>query len=247
MQVNELPPLPKPHIPIGGRLKYFTNEWYKLTKDKTIISMTKGCEIEIHSTLPVVKGCPDIIRSQEEISFAEKHISELLQKRAIIESEREVGDFISTIFRVPKKNSDSKFRMILNLKEFNKYAVKSSFKMETLQHILSMVTPNMFMTNIDIVEAYLMVPMSHKSSLYLKFSFRNKIYQYIVLPFGYTGSPKVFTKILKPIIARLRSLGFEVSFYLDDSWQGAASYKESLRCCLATFSPPAMWICAQLT
>ena len=121
--------------------------------------------------------------------------------------------------------------MILNYKELNKYAVKSSFKVETLQHILTMVTPsNMFMTNIDIVDAYLVVPMNKQSSLYLKFSFQGKIYQYIVLPFGYTGSPKIFTKILKSVIAQLMSLGFQVSFYLNDSWQGANTYRESLLC-----------------
>ena len=235
-QVKHFPSLPKQYIPIGGRLKHFTNAWYNLTKDQEVIQMTKACEIQIHSTLPTVKIPHDLIRSEEEVAFAKDHIQELLQKRAIVPSEREIGDFISSIFLVPKKNSTSKFRMILNLKEFNEYAVKLSFKMETLQHILSMVTPNMYMMNIDIVDAYLVVPMSMNSSCYLKFSFQGKIFKYIVLPFGYTGSPKIFTKILKPIIARLRSAGFQVSFYLDNSWQGANTYKESLKCCIATFT-----------
>ena len=62
------------------------------------------------------------------------------------------------------------------------------------------------------------------------------IYQYIVPPFGYTSSPKLFTRILKPIITHLRTLGFQVFFYLDDSWHETDTYKESLRIYITTFS-----------
>ena len=122
--------------------------------------MITGCDIKIHSDLTDVKKHPDIIRSEEEKIVAKNHIQELLDKKAIILSNREEGDFISTIFLVPKKNSVSKFQIILNYKEFNKYAVKSSFKMETSQHIITVVTPNMFMTNINIIDAYLVVPVN---------------------------------------------------------------------------------------
>ena len=71
-QVNDFPSLPQPDIPIGGRLKHFTNQWYKLTKDPEVVSMITGCDIKIHSKLTDVKKHPDIIRSQEEIIFAKK-------------------------------------------------------------------------------------------------------------------------------------------------------------------------------
>ena len=155
-------------------------------------------------------------------------------KNAIVPCEREEGDFVSSVFLVPKRQGI--YRMILDLASFNRFACKSSFKMETLHTILSMVTHNMHMTNIDLLDAYLTVGMSSSASLYLKFTFKGSLFKYIVLPFGYTGSPKFFTKLLRPIIARLRKLGLLVSFYLDDSWQGGQSYSLSLRTCATTFN-----------
>ena len=226
--------IPKPEIPVGGRLKYFITEWYKITTDPQIINMVKGCDIPLDKPLPSVKPKPDLIRNKDEIAFAKLHIQELLDKNAIVECSREDGDFVSSVFLVPKRQG--LYRMVLDLANFNKFASKSSFKMETFHTILSMVSPNMYMTNIDLLDAYLTVAMSISASLYLKFTFQNRLFKYIVLPFGYTGSPKIFTKLLRPIIARLRKLGLLVSFYLDDSWQGGSTYSLSLRTCATTFN-----------
>ena len=55
-----------------------------------------------------------------------------------------------------------------------------------------------------------------------------------VLPFGYTVAPCIFTKLLKPLIAHLRKCGITITFYLDDSWQSAATYKQCLQACFQT-------------
>ena len=48
--------------------------------------------------------------------------------------------------------------MILNLKQFNNFAEKKKFKIETLQSILHLVTPNCWMTILDLLNTYLSVP-----------------------------------------------------------------------------------------
>ena len=99
-----------------------------------------------------------------------------------------------------------------------------------------MVTPGMYHTNIDLLDMFLTIPMSTAASSYFKFSFKGRLFKFIVLPFGYTGSPKIFTKILRPLLAYLRHKALLVSFYLDDSWQGGDTYNKALNCCLQTFS-----------
>ena len=96
------------------------------------------------------------------------------------------------------------------------------------KHILQMVEFGWHMKSIDITDAFLMVPVKKGHGILLKFVFEGKVCMYLVLPFGYTGSPRIFTKVLKPILARLRSWGLSVSFYLDDSWQGAPTYRKCL-------------------
>ena len=213
------PQPPTPNFPVGGCLKHFKSEWYKLTKDPELISMISGCLIHLIEHLPNYCSATMSLTTLER-KAAWDHIHSLLAKKAVVRTTASANDFISSVFLVPKK--DGGFRMILNLKEFNKYAQKIHFKMETLQHILYLVTENCFMTGIDLIDAF--------------FRFEGQVYLYICLPFGFTDSPHVFTKILKPVIAKLRSLGHTVTFYLDGGWQCNYSYKLALQTCIATYS-----------
>ena len=80
-----------------------------------------------------------------------------------------------------------------------------------------------------------MVPLNSKDCRYLKFVFEGQIYMYVVLPFEYTQALRIFTKIIKPLVALLRILGHIVTFYLDDSWQSANTYQNCIQACHATF------------
>ena len=133
-----------------------------------------------------------------------------------MESSGEDYDFVNNVFLYNK--NDGVFHMILNLKQFNNFAVKKKFKMETLQSILHLVTPNCWMTILDLLDTYLSVPVLPALSIFLKFVFQGKIYMFKVLPFGYTGATHIFTKLLKPLIAHLYKAGITVTFYLDDCW-----------------------------
>ena len=192
-----------PSVLVSGYLKYFTASWFDLTRDPALIEMVTGCPIETIFDIPKQHSVCEICMSSTETQFARCHIQELIKKKAIISSKCEKGDFISPVFLSPKK--DGGYRMILNLKQFNKYAKHISFKMETLHHIMQMVEFGWHMTSIDIKDAFLTVPVKERHRILLKFMFEGKVYMYLVLPFGYTGSPQIFTKILKPILARLRS------------------------------------------
>ena len=127
------------------------------------------------------------------------------------------GDFVSSVFLCAQKNR--KYRVILHLKNVNNYAEKICFKMETLQHILHLIECGFWMKHINICDAFLGIPVLPKHQIYLKFEFDREILMYVCLPFGFTGFPRIFTKVLRPVLART------VSFYLDDLWQGDTSFK----------------------
>lgn len=46
--------------------------------------------------------------------------------------------------------------------------------------------------------------------------FEGQIYEFTSLPQGYSDSPRIFTKLTKPLLARLRTNGFTNSIYIDD-------------------------------
>ena len=193
--------------------------------------MVTACPMKLIE-YPPGRCMPQIHMSVKEKNAARKHIS-LLKKGAIVRCHKNNNDFVSSVFLVPKK--DGGYDMILNLKEFNKYAEKIHFKMETLQHILYLVNHNCYMMGLDIVNAFLTVPVNRSICKLFKFSFEGQVYMYTSLPFGYTDSPCISTKILKPVVSKLRSQGHVLTFYLDDFWQSAQSYKASLNTCIEMF------------
>ncbi|CAB4037756.1 Hypothetical predicted protein [Paramuricea clavata] len=80
------------------------------------------------------------------------------------------------------------------------------------------------MTSIDLRDAYYSVPIPPEHRKYLKFMWRGVLYQFTSLPMGLTSSPRLFTKIMKPVFATLHSryghccLGYiDDSIYIDDT------------------------------
>ena len=222
-----------PNIPVGGRLKFFKSEWRKFTSDPEILDMVSGMSLSLDDT-PVQTSLPHEIRMNSlETAAASDHIQTLLQKRAIRPcSFNKQTDFLSNIFLTPKH--DGGFRMILNLKKFNKYVHYAHFKMESLNNILDLVTPNCYMAVLDLTDAYLTVPIGKYYIKFLKFCFQGKYYCYVCLPFGISSAPRKFTKLLKPIVAHLRTLGIVLIIYIDDVWVTAASFSLCLSHVLQT-------------
>ena len=217
----------KPHLPVGGHLKYFVNEWYKLTSDPNVIDTVKGMHINLDN-IPHQKVPPRPLKlSPAEIAAADEQIRTLLKKRAIIPAKKgQKGEFLSTIFLREKK--DKGHRTILNLKSFNKNVHYDHFHMETLQHILTLVTKNCFMAIFDLQDAYLVISIAGVHIKFLKFEWKGRVYMYVVMPFGLAEAPKKFTKLLKPILSRLRRLGIVIAIYIDDGWVRGNTFDECL-------------------
>lgn len=66
-------------------------------------------------------------------------------------------------------------------------------------------------------DAYFRVPIHKEDRTFLKFSFKEKTYQFKCLPFGLACTPQVFTKTLKPVTAQLGQLGMHLMVYTDNT------------------------------
>ena len=60
---------------------------------------------------------------------------------------------------------------------------------------------------------------------YLKIEWRGKLYHYAELAFGLSPAPRIFTMILKPLLAKLRGQGHQSVAYLDDWYLQGKSYE----------------------
>ena len=75
------------------------------------------------------------------------------------------------------------------------------------------------MTCVHLQDAYYSIPISSSFRKYFKFACRCRLYQFRALPIGLTSSPRIFTKVLKPVFATLRSrYGHNCTGYINDSF-----------------------------
>lgn len=146
----------------------------------------------------------------------EEAIVGLLQKNVIERSQEEPFQFVSNVFMVPKSNG--KVRIILDLSRFNEAVVKTRFKMDNLHTAANLMVPGMFMTSIDLQDAYFTFPILEEHRKFLKFRWQGELWRFIGLPMGITCAPWYFTKLVAPIFASLRRQGLQGFPYLDDSF-----------------------------
>lgn len=153
-------------------------------------------------------------------------INDLLIIGAISQCKPCEGQFISSIFLIPKPNG--KTRLILNLKNLNKFIQTEHFKLEDLRTTIKLISKDCLLSTIDLKDAYFLIKVKECSRKFLRFLWNGKLYEFNVLPFGLNTAPYVYTKIMKPVVKLLRSCGFMSTIYLDDICLIANSYKECI-------------------
>ncbi len=80
---------------------------------------------------------------------------------------------------------------------------------------------------IDLKDAYFHVSILLRHRPFLGFAFEGRAWQYRVLPFGLSLSPRVFTKVVEGALTLLREVGVRILNYLDD-WLILAQSREQL-------------------
>ena len=143
-------------------------------------------------------------------------VQKLVEKGVLKEITYDESMFLSPIFLRPKKSGG--FRLILDLKELNKYMPYKHFKMEMLENALTLLKPNMWMCSIDLKDAYYSVPIHPDHQKYFSFKWESKFYCYTCMPNGWSNAPYIFTKLMKPVFYALRTQGHISSYFIDDSW-----------------------------
>ena len=215
---------------LGGRTRHHYQQWQTITQDPFVLSCILGCKINFNQT--PIQTTPSFqlkFNSLEKAALDEK-ISELLKDGVITKCTLEEGDYLNNVFLREKKGSNgetTKYRIILNMKSLNKQFVeKIKHKMDTLKTVLNLMERDCFMASIDLKNAFHTIPMDPEYTKFLKFQIDNITYKYLVLPMGFTDSPRLFCKILKPILGFLRKQSFISSLYIDDFYLQGSSYEE---------------------
>ena len=208
----------------GGNLKNYLNVWKEITSDQSILKTVGGLDLDSEEINFTNKNKHlTHVDKQEEMGT---EINTLIKKSVIEKSNHESGEFISPIFLRKKREG---FRLILNLKELNQYLDTIHFKMDTIYSVKDLITPNCFMSSIDLKDAYYTVPIQEDYQKYFKFIFQGNLFNFTCLPNGFCHGPRKFTKLLKPVLAQLRRLDHVIAAYIDDMLNIGEDYNDCVR------------------
>ncbi|CAB4013557.1 Hypothetical predicted protein [Paramuricea clavata] len=105
---------------------------------------------------------------------------------------------------------------VVNLKPLNQFLGYKHFKMEGIHMLRDLLKKGDFLVKIDLKDAYLTVPIWKNHQKYLRFLWKDTMLEFACLPFGLATAPRVFTKLMKPVVGALRQRGIRLIIYLDD-------------------------------
>lgn len=167
------------------------------------------------TNVPTQKAEPSQIKfTLNEMKQIDIEVNKLLSTGAVQVTQDEVGQFISSIFVVPK--SSGGVRLVINLKGLNNFVECPHFKMEDYRTARYLVSVGMYMAVLDQKDAYHVIPIYEGHQKYLKFRWKKSLYKFTCLPFGLNIAPYIFTKLMKPVFSFLRAKGFMSVVFLDD-------------------------------
>lgn len=197
-----------------------------MTSDQKILEAISGYRLPFTQQPPSQTSEPSVHLSNLEEQFCSQEISRLLYMGAIESALVSELQFLSSFFIIEKPSGG--WRFILNLKNLNRFIIAPHFKLEDWKTIIRLISPGDYLTSIDLIDAYFLIPVHQDDRKYLRFRFRDRLFQFKVLPFGLASAPYIFTKVMKPVICSLRERGFFSVIYLDDFLLIAPSYNQCL-------------------
>ncbi len=220
--------LPKPNIPTGGRLRFFSKAWEEITSDPWTQSVIRSGYRIPFRVRPFLQRLPPrcvqtIPSDQEKLCVLRDEVEAMLQKQAIerVTSQHRSTGFFSRLFLVRKKTGG--WRPIIDLSQLNKSIVSTHFKMETLDKVRLCLNVGDWVTSLDLTDAYFHILIHPQSRRYLRFAFQGVVYQFRALPFGLCTAPYVFSRVVKAMLRYIHQRGIRLHAYLDDWLQPASS------------------------
>eukprot|EP00170_Pyropia_yezoensis_P000031 contig_597_g31 len=107
-------------------------------------------------------------------------------------------------------------RLVVDLSTVNDYLEDRPFRYESLASFIAHLRPGDPMVSWNISDAFHHIPLKESDQQYPAFVVGGTLYYPLSLPFGLKLAPCAPTKVLRPVLAYLRSKGFPILGYMDD-------------------------------
>jgi len=143
-------------------------------------------------------------------------------KNGLIEPSR--SQWSSPAFLVPKKGG--KLRFVIDYRRLNQICIKDRTPLARQEDLLSSFQGMKWFSTVDMAWGFWGVPMEEDSKQYTAFVTPDGLYQWKVMPMGFTNSPAIFTRLMHMVLAGINWRFCLV--YLDDVIMFSSSFAEHL-------------------
>ena len=202
---------------VGCRLETFANRWEHLFPNSiTHKWLREGVPLQFINGPPKLVNEPVHFVSGHEQEMQKHYAAQELLSKGVVEVVKDTTSpgMYHRLFMRPKP--DGSLRPIIDLSPLNKMIHNETFKMETPASIRHALQVGEFTLQLDLKDAYFHIPMKKAYRKFMRFTANGVVYQYKALPFGLNIAPRIFTKILAPVLTLLRKFLIKVHAYLDD-------------------------------
>ncbi|CAG8847366.1 33966_t:CDS:1 [Gigaspora margarita] len=203
-------------IPLGGRLKYYSDEWLESFGDQLATKIVqRGYHPRWDSHPPPLNIHPISFQHQiPNFNAMKVEVSHLLEEGIILHFSKRKRCFLSESSLKRKKNGN--YRLVLSLQNLNDYVKRLSFSMEGMNLVKDLIRRKDYMVSIDLKDAFYHIPLHPDAQKYFVFDFNYERYCFQCLPISLTTSSWTFKTVLQPIIELLRSSGIRIVVHCDD-------------------------------
>ena len=185
--------------PVGGRLRSFRRYWQTNKCSPNVLNIITNGYV-----LPFLSK-PNLVRFPLILSENKAH-----------QKDQALASCIQSLLSKNAIERHQRWRPVIDLSRLNTFLHVEKFKMETPESIRTSLIPGEWVSSIDLLDAYLHIPIHPNSRKYLRFCYKSQVFQFISLPFGLATAPQVFTMIVKEVKLMALSRGLRLHQYLDD-------------------------------
>ena len=215
---------------VKGRLRENIQYWRDIGTNSEILHV-----IEHGYSIPFISVPPAVHLSNNRSALAHSDfvVSEIFN---LISTGRvmEVFEKPAVINPLTVSVEPTKKRLILDCRHINKYIFKEHVKFDDWKVMLDYVRKGGYMFKFDIKQGYHHIEINSEHTTFLGFSWVidgvERYFVYLVLAFGISSAPRIFTKVMRCLIKYWRSRAIKIACYIDDGAgfeedKGLASWK----------------------
>ena len=201
---------------VKDKLKENIQYWRDIGTNSEVLHVIEhGYSIPFYSTPPEVH-LKNNRSSLAHSEFVESEIFNLIATGRV----KEVFEKPHVINPLTVSVEPTKKRLILDCRHINKYILKNHVKFDDWKVMLDYVRKGGYMFKFDIKQGYHHIEIHPEFTTFLGFSWVidgvERYFVYLVLAFGISSAPLIFTKVMRSLIKYWRSQAIKIACFIDD-------------------------------